>query len=63
MNLQDVFADPEVILFPLILQNKVNIAEEFMVGNPTIQQNFVSYLDGLLSPRVNLEDHIESFVQ
>lgn len=61
LKLQCSFHDPEVLLLPLILQNKVSIAEDVLRNEPELQRQFVTYLDDLLSPQKNLTIFLDNF--
>lgn len=49
LQLQDSFKDPEILLLPLILQNKLQVVDEFLADNPEIQKTLITYLDNLIS--------------
>lgn len=63
LNLQPFFAEPEVLLLPLILQNKVTVVEDFLTNQPEIQKNLVQYLDGLLAPGKNIQVTLDRFIE
>lgn len=50
LQLQDNFADPETLLLPLMLQNKLTIVEEVLDNCPELQKALVTYLDNLIGP-------------
>jgi len=50
LQLQNYFMDPEILLIPLILQNKLQVVDEFLIDNPEIQKTLVIYLDNLIAP-------------
>lgn len=62
LNLQPFFAEPEVLLLPLILQNKVTVVEDFLMNQTEIQRNLVQYLDSLLAPEKNLQVTLDRFI-
>ncbi|XP_043463266.1 exonuclease mut-7 homolog [Leptopilina heterotoma] len=62
LNLQSLFADPEVLLLPLILQNKVTVVEDFLANQTEIQRNLVQYLDSLLAPGKNIQVTLDRFI-
>lgn len=51
LQLQHHFIDPEILLIPLILQNKFVIMDEFLINCPEIQKSLVTYLDNLIMTR------------
>ncbi|KAK1123956.1 hypothetical protein K0M31_006985 [Melipona bicolor] len=50
LQLQDHFPNPETVLLPLILQNKLTVVEEFLGNCPILQKTLVLYLDNLIAP-------------
>lgn len=62
LNLQSLFAEPEVLLLPLILQNKVTVVEDFLANQTEIQKNLVQYLDSLLAPGKNIQVTLDRFI-
>ena len=62
LNLQPFFADPEILLLPLILQNKVTVVEDFLSKQPDIQKSLVQYLDNLLAPGKNIQVILDKFI-
>ncbi|XP_031776933.1 exonuclease mut-7 homolog [Nasonia vitripennis] len=62
LKLQRSFSDPEVLLLPLILQNKVTIAEDLMKDQPEMQRTFVTYLDNLLAPDNNVQATLDQYI-
>ncbi|XP_014209348.1 exonuclease mut-7 homolog [Copidosoma floridanum] len=61
LKLQNEFDDPEVLLMPLVLQNKTTIAEDLMKNQPELQIKFVSYLDNLLT-HDNISNAIDRYI-
>ena len=62
LNLQPFFADPETLLLPLILQNKVTVVEDFLANQPDIQKSLVQYLDNLLAPGKSVQVALDRFI-
>ncbi|XP_033222411.1 exonuclease mut-7 homolog isoform X2 [Belonocnema kinseyi] len=62
LNLQPFFAEPEILLLPLILQNKVTVVEDFLANQPDIQKNLVQYLDNLLAPGKSIQIILDKFI-
>lgn len=60
LQLQEHFSDPKILLLPLILQNKQQVVDEFLVDCPDIQNNLITYLDSLIGR--NIENTLEQFV-
>lgn len=54
LQLQDYFANPETLLLPLILQNKLIVVEDFLANYPHLQKVLVLYLDNLIGPENNM---------
>ncbi|XP_033311571.1 exonuclease mut-7 homolog isoform X2 [Bombus bifarius] len=54
LELQDYFANPETLLLPLILQNKLIVVEDFLANYPHLQKVLVLYLDNLIGPENNM---------
>ncbi|KAJ8687517.1 hypothetical protein QAD02_023311 [Eretmocerus hayati] len=63
LELQDSFKDPEVLLLPLLLQNKNTIAEDIMKDHSDMQRSLVTYLDNLLDPRINTFEVLDKFIR
>ncbi|CAG5084647.1 Similar to EXD3: Exonuclease mut-7 homolog (Homo sapiens) [Cotesia congregata] len=63
LNLQDHFGDPELILLPLILQNKNTIVEDFLKNCPEVQEKIVVYLDNILRPKEKMQDTLIKFIE
>ncbi|KAG8041620.1 hypothetical protein G9C98_002913 [Cotesia typhae] len=63
LNLQDHFGDPELILLPLILQNKNTIVEDFLKNCPEVQEKTVVYLDNILRPKEKMQDTLIKFIE
>lgn len=49
LQLQDHFSDPECLMLPLILQNKLTVVEDFLNNCPHLQRDLVLYLDNLMN--------------
>ncbi|XP_017880434.1 exonuclease mut-7 homolog [Ceratina calcarata] len=49
LQLQDHFSDPECLVLPLILQNKLTVVEDFLNNCPHLQRDLVLYLDNLMN--------------
>ncbi|XP_020281688.1 exonuclease mut-7 homolog isoform X2 [Pseudomyrmex gracilis] len=62
LQLQEHFSDPKILLLPLILQNKQQVVDEFLVDCPDIQNTLITYLDSLIAPGRNIEHTLEQFV-
>ncbi|XP_033340040.2 exonuclease mut-7 homolog [Megalopta genalis] len=55
LKLQKRFIDVEVLLLPLILQNKLSLVDEFIAGEPELQISLVQYLDSLITSDMNMK--------
>ncbi|XP_078040798.1 exonuclease mut-7 homolog isoform X2 [Augochlora pura] len=55
LKLQKNFKDIEVLLLPLILQNKLSLVDEFIAEEPELQISLVQYLDSLITTDMNLK--------
>ncbi|XP_076248872.1 exonuclease mut-7 homolog [Calliopsis andreniformis] len=62
LKLQNFFPNLENVLVPLILQNKLNIVEEFLTDSPEIQKSLIQYLDNLLSPDNNMQVILDNLI-
>ncbi|EZA46919.1 hypothetical protein DMN91_004839 [Ooceraea biroi] len=62
LQLQSHFMDPELLLLPLILQNKLQVVDELLAGNPDIQKALVTYLDNLIAPGGNASIKLNQFI-
>ncbi|KYM94459.1 PREDICTED: exonuclease mut-7 homolog [Cyphomyrmex costatus] len=62
LQLQSHFMDPEILLLPLILQNKLQIVDKFLTGCPEVQRSLTTYLDNLIAPGKNVQIILEQFV-
>lgn len=62
LQLQSHFMDPKILLLPLILQNKLQIVEEFLTGCPEVQKALTTYLDNLIAPGKNVQIVLEQFI-
>ncbi|KAI4495687.1 hypothetical protein M0802_008522 [Mischocyttarus mexicanus] len=63
LKLQSCYADPEDLLLPLILQNKLTVVEDFLLEYPNIQEILVSYLDNLVALGKNMENKLDQYIQ
>lgn len=63
LGLQNLFSNPEVLILPLLLQNKTTIAEDLMRSQPEIQCAVVTYLDNLLSPDIDLLKFLNKYTE
>lgn len=62
LKLESFYSDPGRLLFPLIIQDKTPIVEEFLVNQPVIQRNVVKYLDDLLAPNKSFQQTLDDFI-
>ncbi|XP_024892768.1 exonuclease mut-7 homolog [Temnothorax curvispinosus] len=62
LQLQSHFIDPKILLLPLILQNKLQIVDEFLTGCPEVQKALTTYLDNLIAPGQNVQIILEQFI-
>lgn len=62
LQLQSHFIDPKILLLPLILQNKLQIVDEFLMGCPEVQKALTTYLDNLIAPGKNVQIILEQFI-
>ncbi|XP_066592164.1 exonuclease mut-7 homolog [Prorops nasuta] len=62
VKLQDSYADPKILLLPLILQNKIIVVEEFLKDSPESQRLLVEFLDNLIAPGRSLHNTLESYI-
>ncbi|XP_011870330.1 PREDICTED: uncharacterized protein LOC105563381 isoform X2 [Vollenhovia emeryi] len=62
LQLQSHFIDPTILLLPLILQNKLQIVDEFLMGCPEVQEALTTYLDNLIAPGKNVQIVLEQFI-
>lgn len=63
LKLQSCYADPEVLLLPLILQNKLAIVEDFLFEYPNIQKILISFLDNLVALGKNMDNKLDQYIQ
>lgn len=63
LELQSFFKDPEILLVPLILLNKLAVMDEFLVGCPDIQKALIKYLDNLIAPGQNMQAILDKLIQ
>jgi hypothetical protein len=62
LKLQQSFTDPEILLLPLFLQNKISIVKDLLNKHPDMQHAFLTYLDNLLAPNNNSQKILEKFI-
>jgi len=62
LQLQSYFIDPKILLLPLILQNKLQIVDEFLTDCPEVQKALTTFLDNLIAPGKNVQIILEQFV-
>lgn len=62
LQLQSHFMDPEILLLPLILQNKLQVVDEFLVDCQDVQKALTTYLDNLIAPGKNVQIILERFI-
>ncbi|XP_011495833.1 PREDICTED: exonuclease mut-7 homolog [Ceratosolen solmsi marchali] len=62
LKLQKSFDDPEILLLPLFLQNKISIVKDLLKDYPDMQCTYVTYLDKLLSPDNNSQKTLDQFI-
>jgi len=62
LQLQSHFIDPKILLLPLILQNKLQIVDEFLTDCPEVQKALTTFLDNLIAPGKNVQIILEQFV-
>jgi len=62
LQLQSHFIDPKILLLPLILQNKLQIVDEFLTDCPEVQKALTTFLDNLIAPGKNVQITLEQFV-
>lgn len=63
MGLQTSFGEPEILLLPLIIQDKISVVENFVADHPTMQKNLVKYLDGLIGMGKNMSQTLEQYIE
>lgn len=62
LQLQSHFMNPEILLLPLILQNKLQVVDEFLVDCQDVQKALTTYLDNLIAPGKNVQITLERFI-
>ncbi|KAF7988726.1 hypothetical protein HCN44_001299 [Aphidius gifuensis] len=62
LHLETHFCDPEILILPLILQNKNSIAEEFLGNSRQVQHSLLTYLDNLLAPSVVMQEVLDRYI-
>ncbi|XP_012279441.1 exonuclease mut-7 homolog [Orussus abietinus] len=63
LYLQSHFANPEIVLLPLILQSKLAVVDDFIAPCPDIQKNLVMYLDNLMAPGSSMHNTLHYYIQ
>ncbi|XP_014474860.1 PREDICTED: exonuclease mut-7 homolog isoform X5 [Dinoponera quadriceps] len=63
LQLQHCFKDPEILLLPLILQNKLAVMDEFLIGCPDVQITLIKYLDNLIAPGRSMQAILDRFIR
>ncbi|XP_035736310.1 exonuclease mut-7 homolog isoform X1 [Vespa mandarinia] len=63
LRLQMCYTDPEILLLPLILQNKLAVVEDFLFEYPNIQKILVTYLDNLVALGKNMDNKLEQYIE
>lgn len=63
MGLQNSFAKPETLLLPLIIQDKISVAESLVAEHQSLQKNLVNYLDGLIGLGKNMPQKLDQFIE
>ncbi|XP_076386232.1 exonuclease mut-7 homolog isoform X2 [Megachile rotundata] len=63
LQLQDRFTNPETLLLPLTLQNKLIIVEELLANCPEMQKALVTYLDNLIGPDVHMHVILDELIK
>ncbi|XP_072755515.1 exonuclease mut-7 homolog [Anoplolepis gracilipes] len=62
LQLQSHFWNPEILLLPLILQNKLQVVDEFLANCQDVQKALTTYLDNLIAPGKNVQMILERFI-
>lgn len=62
LKLQESFSDPESLILPLILQNKLTVVEEFLTDCPRLQEALVLYLDNLIGPDNSMHNLLHELI-
>ncbi|CAK9829011.1 Exonuclease mut-7 homolog [Anthophora retusa] len=62
LELQDYFPDPETLMLPLILQNKLTVVTEFLSVCPQMQNTLVTYLDNLIGPDTIMSNQLNKII-
>lgn len=57
------YTDPEILLLPLILQNKLAVVEDFLFEYPNIQKILVTYLDNLVALGKNMDNKLKQYIE
>lgn len=63
LRLQMCYTDPEILLLPLILQNKLAVVEDFLFEYPNIQKILVTYLDNLVALGKNMDNKLKQYIE
>ncbi|XP_045510918.1 exonuclease mut-7 homolog [Colias croceus] len=53
----------EDLLFPLILQDKINIIDEYLAESPSQVRPLLKFLDSLLDKKCNIKDYFQKFIE
>ncbi|XP_076649699.1 exonuclease mut-7 homolog isoform X2 [Halictus rubicundus] len=62
LKLQKHFKDVQLLLLPLILQNKLSIVDNFLAGETEIQKSLVKYLDNLIASDTSMRRQLSEFI-
>lgn len=62
LKLQESFSDPESLILPHILQNKLTVVEEFLTDCPRLQEALVLYLDNLIGPDNSMHNLLNELI-
>lgn len=55
LNLQDEFSTEDLIV-PLFLQDRLSLADEFLLTSPRHQKEILSFIDNIIGKQVNIND-------
>ncbi|CAF4759437.1 unnamed protein product [Pieris macdunnoughi] len=53
----------EDLLFPLILQDKINIVDEYLSDSPSQVRPLLTFLDSLLDKKINIREYVQKFLE
>ncbi|XP_072936683.1 exonuclease mut-7 homolog [Epargyreus clarus] len=61
----ELFEDIPVseLLFPLVMQDKLNMVDEYLIQCPSQVKQFVLYLDRLLDKNFNIREYVQNYVE